>query len=71
MTVALRERTAQRLFDTGEEATLDEVVTTVWANLATRGSARCLVCGATVTRLAGDDDAGSRAHCAACGTSLE
>jgi hypothetical protein len=71
MTVALRERSAQRLFDTGEQRNLDDVVTTAWAILTLRGSAHCLVCGATVTRVVDDREGQSAADCPGCGSRLE
>jgi hypothetical protein len=71
VTVALRERSAQRLFDAGEERNLDDVVTTAWATLSLRGSARCLVCGATVTRVADEREDQSAADCPGCGSRLE
>jgi DNA-directed RNA polymerase subunit RPC12/RpoP len=71
MTVMLRERSVQRLFDTGEERSLDEVVTTAWANLSSRGSARCLVCGTTVTRGADALEGESAVDCPGCGSRLE
>jgi DNA-directed RNA polymerase subunit RPC12/RpoP len=71
MTVALQERSAQRLFETGEERNLDDVVTTAWATLSVRGSARCLVCGATVTRVADEREGRSAADCSGCGSRLE
>jgi hypothetical protein len=71
VTVALRERSTQRLFDAGEEHNLDDVVTTVWRTLSVRGSARCLVCRATVTRLLDDSESRPAADCPACGCRLE
>jgi hypothetical protein len=71
MTVALRERSAQRLFDAGEERNLDDALTTVWSALSLRGSARCLVCGATVTRVTDDGEGSSAAGCPGCGSRLE
>ena len=71
MTVALRERSPQRLFDAGEERNLDEVVTTAWATLSVRGSAHCLVCGATVTRVADEREDQPAADCPGCGSRLE
>jgi hypothetical protein len=70
MTLAVRERSPDRLFDAGEEHSLDELVSAVWANLSRRGSARCLVCGATVSRAGGEHDAES-ADCPHCGSTLE
>jgi len=61
---------ARRLFDPGEEHSLDDAVVTSWRALALRGSAACLVCGATAVR--GGDEAGvARAECAGCGSALE
>jgi hypothetical protein len=59
-----------RLFDVGDERSLDEVVTTSWGSLALRGSARCLVCGTTMTRELGADGQPA-AECASCGSLLE
>jgi hypothetical protein len=61
---------ARRLFDPGEEHSLDDTVLTSWRALALRGSAACLVCGATAIR--GDGETGAaRAECAGCGSALE
>jgi hypothetical protein len=79
MTVALKQQTehdradgrhgAGRLFEPAGERTLDDAVMTAWGGLALRGSARCLVCGATALRDA-DDDGPGRAECSSCGTLL-
>jgi DNA-directed RNA polymerase subunit RPC12/RpoP len=69
--LAVRERPADRLFDAGEEHSLDDLVSTVWANLSRRGSARCLVCGATITRVGDGPDGESAADCPSCGSRLE
>jgi hypothetical protein len=71
VTLALRERSAERLFDAGGERSLDELVSTFWATLSRRGSARCLVCGATVTRLDDEPEGQSAADCPDCGSRLE
>jgi hypothetical protein len=60
----------ERLFDVGDERTLDEVVATSWGSLALRGSARCLVCGTTMTREQGADGQPA-AECGSCGSHLE
>ena len=54
----------------GDERTLDEVVATSWGSLALRGSARCLVCGTTMTREHGADGQPA-AECGSCGSLLE
>jgi hypothetical protein len=59
-----------RLFDVGDERSLDEVVATSWGSLALRGSARCLVCGTTMTRQH-DADGPQAAECPSCGSLLE
>jgi hypothetical protein len=71
VTVALRERSEQHLFDTGEERNLDDVVSTAWTALSLRGSARCLVCDATVTRVADEPEGHAAANCSGCGSTLE
>jgi hypothetical protein len=58
-----------RLFDVGEERSLDDVVTTSWGSLALRGSARCLVCGTIVTRE--QEDGAPAAECGSCGSLLD
>ena len=75
MTAALKERSRgparrDRLFDLGEDRTLDDVVTTSWGSLALRGSARCLVCGTIVTREQ-EARAAPAAECSSCGSLLE
>jgi hypothetical protein len=62
-----------RLFDPGDARTLEDSLTAVSETLALRGTAHCLVCGATLVRSAGDY-AGTPeaiAACGACGSSLE
>jgi hypothetical protein len=71
VTVAVRERSAERLFDAGRDRNLDDVVTTVWSTLSIRGSARCLVCGASVARSVEDREGRSAADCPGCGSRLE
>jgi DNA-directed RNA polymerase subunit RPC12/RpoP len=71
VTLAVRERSGDRLFDAGEERSLDELVSTVWTSLSRRGSARCLVCGATVTRTGDESGGESAAECPGCGSRLE
>jgi hypothetical protein len=68
--LALRERSGQRLFDTGEERTLDEAVTTVWTKLSERGQGHCLVCGGSAT-LSDDLEGRSSVGCRDCGATLE
>jgi rubrerythrin len=58
---------AARLFDVGDDRSLDDAVATAWGSLALRGSASCLVCGTTVT---GREDSQSAA-CPGCGATLE
>jgi hypothetical protein len=60
-----------RLFDPGGARTLDDAVEAVSRSLTVRGSARCLVCGATLIRCAEDDPGAPSAECAACASSLE
>ena len=61
-----------RLFDPGEDKSLDDVVTTAWGGLALRGTARCLVCGATAAHVAEPNEAGvAPAECPSCGSRLE
>lgn len=55
-----------RLFDPGGELSLDESVSAVWESLVLRGEAHCLVCGASLVRVAAD-----RAECTGCGSHLE
>ena len=59
---------AGRLFEPAGERTLDDAVMTVWGGLALRGSARCLVCGATALQDA--DNEATRAECSSCGSLL-
>jgi hypothetical protein len=59
-----------RLFDPGADHSLDEVVTAVWGALRLRGSARCLVCGATAAVDAGDAGTAT-GECPSCGSRLE
>ena len=74
MTVAMKQQTADarggagRLFEPAGERTLDDAVMTVWGGLALRGSARCLVCGATALRDGHEDEPG--AQCSSCGSLL-
>jgi hypothetical protein len=60
-----------RLFDPGDEPTLDDVVTTAWGGLALRGSSRCLVCGALATRSPASDSTADSGECPSCGSTLE
>jgi hypothetical protein len=61
-----------RLFDPGEAKSLDDVVTTSWGGLALRGTARCLVCGATAAHASEPNEAGvAPAECPSCGSRLE
>jgi hypothetical protein len=60
---------ADRLFDVGEERSLDDVVTTSWGSLGLRGSARCLVCGTIVTRE--QENGAPAAECGSCGSLLD
>jgi hypothetical protein len=65
-------RKAGRLFDPGETKSLDDVVTTAWGGLALRGTARCLVCGATASHVTEPSEAGAApAECPGCGSRLE
>jgi hypothetical protein len=59
-----------RLFDPGGERTLDDSITTAVGSLALRGSARCPVCGGTLT---GAEEAGRMpaGDCGACGSRLD
>jgi hypothetical protein len=75
MTATLEQKRRQepsRLFEPGEQKSLDDVVTTAWGGLALRGAARCLVCGATAAHVSGPNDAGTApAECPSCGSRLE
>lgn len=63
-------RDRERLFDTGERRTLDDVVSRLSQTLAVRGNAACPVCGASFIR-AGGDVASATAECPDCGSSFE
>jgi hypothetical protein len=75
MTATLEQKGARetgRLFEPGESKSLDDVVTTAWGGLALRGTARCLVCGATAAHVSEPNDAGmAPAECPSCGSRLE
>jgi hypothetical protein len=60
----------ERLFDTGEQRTLDDVVSRLSQTLAVRGNAACLVCGASFIRTTGAA-ASPTAECPDCGSSFE
>jgi hypothetical protein len=61
---------SERLFDTGERRTLDDVVSRLPQTLAVRGNAACLVCGASFIRTTGET-ATATAECPDCGSSFE
>ena len=63
-------RDRERLFDTGERRTLDDVVSRLSRTIAVRGNAACLVCGASFIRAAGGK-ASATAECPDCGSSFE
>ena len=63
-------RDRERLFDTGERRTLDDVVSRLSQSLAVRGNATCLVCGASFIRAAGGK-ASAAAECPDCCSSFE
>jgi hypothetical protein len=63
-------RDPERLFDAGEDRSLDEVLSRVSQSLAVRGNASCLVCGAQFVRAAGGS-ASAPAECSSCGSRLE
>jgi ribosomal protein S27E len=63
-------RDRERLFDTGEKCTLDDVVWRLSQSLAVRGNATCLVCGASFVRVTGGT-ASAAAHCPDCGSRFE
>jgi hypothetical protein len=75
MSVALTERAeagrGARLFDPGGVRTLEDAVGAVSRSLTVRGSARCLVCGATLIRCPEDDPNAPAAECPSCASSLE
>ena len=60
----------ERLFDTGDRRTLDDVVSRMSQTLAVRGNAACLVCGASFIRAA-KGTASPTAECPGCGSSFE
>jgi hypothetical protein len=60
-----------RLFDPGGVRTLEDALAAVSRSLAVRGTARCLVCDATLVRSVEDDAETRVAGCPACGSSLE
>jgi hypothetical protein len=60
----------ERLFDTGEARSLDDVVSRLSQTLAVRGNAACPICGATFIR-ATEGDASGSGRCAGCGSSFE
>jgi hypothetical protein len=63
-------RDRERLFDTGDRRTLDDVVTRLSQTLAVRGNAACLVCGASFIRAAGGK-ASAAGECPDCGSTFE
>jgi hypothetical protein len=63
-------RDRERLFDTGERRTLDDVVSKLSQTLSVRGNAACIVCGASFIRAAGGK-ASATAECPDCGSSFE
>ena len=70
MSATLTETTssgADRLFEPDGERSLDDVLARVAHALELRGNARCLVCGATLVRGAGNEPAA----CGGCGASFE
>ena len=58
-----------RLFELQGQRSLDDLIVAVSQNLALRGNAHCIVCGATLVRAG--EGTGARAECAVCGTRLE
>ena len=60
----------ERLFDTGEQRTLDDVVSRLSQTLAVRGNAGCLVCGASFIRKSGGTTSPT-GECPDCGSSFE
>ena len=72
MTVALEQRRSNaergrwRLFEPGGDRTLERAISTLFTALDARADARCLVCGAALSR--GEDEA---VRCEGCGSTLE
>lgn len=63
-------RGRERLFDTGEAPSLDDVISRLSQSLAVRGNAACLVCGANFVRAVEGRTSGS-AECSSCGSRFE
>jgi hypothetical protein len=63
-------RDRERLFDTGEARSLDDVISRLSQSLAVRGNAACPVCGASFVRTAEGAAPGS-AECSGCGSRFE
>jgi hypothetical protein len=62
-------RNRERLFDTGEAWSLDDVVSRLSQSLTVRGDATCLVCGATFVRA--PEGTSVSAECTSCGSRFE
>jgi hypothetical protein len=69
MTPVLEKHT-DRLFETGDSPTLDDLLERLSQSLAVRGNAACPVCGATLVRNPADDGPGF-ASCGGCGSSFD